>query len=295
VRQPDRTIAVQWLVASTDGEVTRQARPSWEVLAPVWERHRTRIFESTRPISERLVELVDSRPGDTILEVAAGTGETGFLLADRLGAEGRLICSDFSEAMVRAAERVAAQRGLTNVEFQHLDAQAIDLPDRSVDGVISRFGLMLVPEPRRALAEAHRVLRTPGRLAYAVWGPPDRNPWITLLGGVLLQRGHTLGGDPFGPGGLFSLAEAEENVRLATDAGFHEIAVEEISGAMHVDDPGDYWEFQTSISGLATLVTALPPDEQDALRTAFVVAAQPFRANDDYRLPYCAVVLHAMR
>jgi SAM-dependent methyltransferase len=279
-------------VPASGDEHAAHSQRSWDALAATWERHRARIFDATRAVSDRLVDLIDPRPGDTILELAAGTGETGFLIADRLGAHGRLLCTDFSEAMVCAAERGAEQRGLTNVECRVVDAEAIDLPDRSVDGVMSRFGLMLVTDPGRALAESHRVLRTGGRLAYAVWGPLDLNPWITLVGATLIQRGHMLGGDPFGPGGLFSLAEAESNRQLATDAGFGDITVEEVTGAMAVHDLDDYWDYQTSISGL---VATLPPDEQDDLRTTFRSVAQPHRTADGYKLPYCALVLHARR
>jgi SAM-dependent methyltransferase len=247
-------------------------------------------------ISDRLVELVDPRPGNTILELTAGTGETGYLAASQLGADGRLISTDFSDAMVQAAERGAAERGLDNVECRVMDAQAIDLPGESVDGVLSRFGLMLVADPLRALEESRRVLRPGGRLAYAVWGTIDRNPWITLIGAALLQVGHAPGGDPFGPGGLFSLSEPEHNVHLATEAGLAGPRAEQISGTMQADSLQDYWSFQTSISGpVAALLASLSADEQDAVRAAFRAAAKPYRAGDGYQLPYCAVILHASR
>ena len=278
------------------GGLTRQAQQTWEAVAPAWERHRDKIFGATAAISDRLVELVDPRPGNTILELTAGTGETGYLAAGQLGADGRLISTDFSEAMVQAAERGAAERGLDNVECRVMDAQAIDLAAESVEGVLSRFGLMLVADPLRALEESRRVLRPGGRLAYAVWGTIDRNPWITLIGAALLQTGHAPGGDPFGPGGIFSLSEPEHNVHLATAAGFADPEAEQISGALQADSLQDYWSFQTSISGpVATLLATLSADEQDAVRAAFHTAAKPYRAGDGYQLPYRAVILHASR
>ncbi|HTZ23131.1 MAG TPA: methyltransferase domain-containing protein [Streptosporangiaceae bacterium] len=280
--------------AAPDG-LTRQAQQTWEAVAPAWERHRDKIFDATMTISDRLVELVDPRPGKTILELTAGTGETGYLVAGQLGADGLLISTDFSDAMVQAAERGAAERGLDNVECRVMDAQAIDLPGESVDGVLSRFGLMLVADPLRTLEESRRVLRPGGRLAYAVWGTIDRNPWITLIGGALLQMGHAPD-DPFGPGGMFSLSEPEHNMHLATEAGFAELEAEQISGAMQADSLQDYWSFQTSISGpVATLLATLSADERDAVRVAFHAAAKPYRTGDGYRLPYCAVIFHASR
>ena len=276
-------------------DVARQDQQTWQAVAPAWERHRDRIFGATRAISERLVDLVDPRPGNTILELTAGTGETGFLFADRIGAEGRLISTDFSEAMVQAAtRRDAAWARQCRVPGHR---RAGDRPPRRERRrCVSRFGLMLVPDPRRALEESYRVLRPGGRLAYAVWGAVDRNPWITLLAGALLQRGHAPGGDPFGPGGLFSLAEPDRNAQLANEAGFADIEVEEISGAMQADSPDDYWDFQSSISGpVATLLAALAPDERATIRTTFHAAAEPYCTGDGCRFPFCAVVLHSTR
>ena len=152
-----------------------------EFVASAWERHRELLFEGQRAVSEWLVDRVDPQPGQTILELAAGPGETGFLAAERVGADGRLISTDLSAGMIDAARRGAEARGLGNVELRVMDAQQIELPDESVDGVISRFGVMLMPDPGAAVREARRVLRDGGRLALrrlgstgsqSVAGPP---------------------------------------------------------------------------------------------------------------------------
>src|SRR5919197_5745152 len=92
-------------------ELRRSSYELWERMAPIWERGRELTWRCTRPVSEWLVQSLDPRPGQTILDLAAGTGETGFLVAERLGPEGRLISSDFSPQMVGAAERVAKELG----------------------------------------------------------------------------------------------------------------------------------------------------------------------------------------
>jgi ubiquinone/menaquinone biosynthesis C-methylase UbiE len=70
----------------------------WSAVAPAWEAYRDRVFEHTRAVSDRLVDRIDPQPGYTVLELTAGAGETGFLVADRLGPNGRLISSDFVPA-----------------------------------------------------------------------------------------------------------------------------------------------------------------------------------------------------
>jgi ubiquinone/menaquinone biosynthesis C-methylase UbiE len=85
-----------------------------EFVAPGWERHRDFLFDSGRPASEWLVEQIDPQPGQTLLELAAGPDETGFLAAERVGREGKLISADFSPRMVEAARRGAEAGGLGN-------------------------------------------------------------------------------------------------------------------------------------------------------------------------------------
>jgi SAM-dependent methyltransferase len=266
----------------------------WSVVAPAWEAYRDRLFENVRSVSEWLVDQVDPQPGQTVLELTAGPGETGFVAAARLGPGGRLISSDFVPTMVEAAKRGAAQRGLDNVECRVLDAQQIDLPDASVDGVLSRFGLMLVPDQERAIGEIRRVLRPGGRCAYATWGPPDRNPWIFQIAMALLENGHAPPGDPFAPGGVFSLATPESNRELATAAGFADVTVEELTGVMRFEDPDDYWTYNTSVAGpLADLVAALSSEELRAVRVTLDPSLAPFERDGGLELPWLSVVTSA--
>src|ERR1051325_8211545 len=113
--------------------------PWSDAVSPAWERYRDRLFEAQRSVSDWLIDQTDPQPGQTVLELAAGPGETGFLAAERVGPSGKLISTDLGAGMVEAAQRGAEARGLTNIEFRVMDAQQNELPDDSVDAVISRF------------------------------------------------------------------------------------------------------------------------------------------------------------
>lgn len=256
-------------------------------VAAAWERYRDRLFQWSAPLSTWMVNTVDPKPGQTVLEVAAGPGETGFLAAERLGPEGKLISTDLNEAMVDAARRGAETRRLTNVECRVMDGQQMDLPDDSVDGVLSRFAIMLMPEPDRAVAEIRRVLRPGGRLAYGVWGPFDRNGWLTHLVGALLQHGVAPPGDPFGPGGPFSLPDAQKNRELATGAGFTDVEVVEFEGTMEYADLDDYFTVQTAVSGpVSGLVAAMSEDEKAQIKETLAEMTASFRTDTGgYRFP----------
>jgi len=261
--------------------VSEGASFAGDEIAAAWERHRARLFESQCQLSEWLVDRVNPRPGDTILELAAGPGETGFLAAERLGSEGRLISTDLNQAMVAAARRGADARGLTNVETRVIDASAIDLADASVDGVLSRFGLMLVPERERCFAECRRVLRPGGRLAYGVWGPFDRNDWLWHLVAASRQHGHEPPTDPEGPRAPFSLADPAVNRDVLAAAGFATVEIEEIPGAQRYASVDDYWDLQIAIAGpVSGLIRSLPDDERAAIRSTLEPMLAPFRAGD---------------
>jgi ubiquinone/menaquinone biosynthesis C-methylase UbiE len=261
-----------------------------DFLAAAWDRHRKQLFENVRLLSDWLVDDVDPESGHTVLELAAGPGETGFLVAEQIEPGGNLISTDLSPAMVEAARRGAQARGLANVEHRVMDAQEIDLSDASVDAVVSRFGVMLTPEPDRVVSEARRVLRPGGRFAYGVWGAPDRNPWLTMFVGAVLQNGHTPEGDPFGPGGPFSLAEPARNEELLAGAGFADVRVEEISGEMRYDNFDNYWTVQSEVSGpVALLVQSLPDGERDAIRASLESMVESFESGNGYTFPWLAV------
>jgi ubiquinone/menaquinone biosynthesis C-methylase UbiE len=277
-------------VTAPEGEF----RGEWSDVAHAWERNRERIFEQWRFVSDWLIEAITPVPGQTVLELAAGPGETGLVVAERIAPTGRLISSDIVADMVEAARRGAEARGLANVECRVMDAQAIDLPDDSVDGVLCRFGLMLMANPAAVLAGVRRVLRPAGRLSYAVFGAPDRNPWITTMVGAIIASGHDIGADPFAPGGLFSLAEPDRNRQLLADSGFSDVVVDEITGIITFDDLDGYWNFQSSISGrFATLLAALDDEQRQDVRSHFGELAQPYQTHGTFALPNLVIAVAA--
>jgi ubiquinone/menaquinone biosynthesis C-methylase UbiE len=135
-----------------------------------------------------MVRRLDPQPGDTVLELGAGLADTGLMAARLVGESGRVIVTDFSSEMVAAARRRAEELGVKNAEFRVLDAERMDLETDIVDGVLCRWAYMLMINPAAAFSETRRVLRPGGRLAFSVWAARERNPALSLVGGVLGHR-----------------------------------------------------------------------------------------------------------
>ena len=191
-------------------------------------------------MAERLVERLDPQPGQTILEIAAGTGDTGFAAARAIGEDGKLISTDFAPGMVEAARKGSEALGLENVEYRVLDAEQMDLEDDSIDGVVCRFGYMLMADPGRALAETRRVLRDGGRLGFAVWATPDQNLWAAIPGMAMVERGHLPPPEPGAPG-IFALGDPERISELVTGAGFGEPEIEQVELEWGYGDADEHW------------------------------------------------------
>jgi ubiquinone/menaquinone biosynthesis C-methylase UbiE len=266
-----------------------------KALAPGWERRRAQIEENVTPVREWMIRELAPRAGDTVLEVAAGAGDTGFEAAGVVGTSGRLVSTDVSPDMVKVARRRGAELGLQNVDFRVMDAEQIELEEESVDGVLCRFGLMLMADPAQALAEMYRVLRPGGRLALSVWSDPERNPWTTVLFGVLVEAGHLSPPDPEGPG-PFSLASEERVQTLLADAGFSALRTEEIAVHFPFGGIDEYVGFAADTAGpAAPVLRGLSEDEGEALTAQLAKAFSPFAIDGGYGLPGVALVAAATR
>lgn len=269
----------------TTDDLHRQFYEIWKEIAPKWESRRGRVEEVSAPVREWMVSELAPRPGDTVLELAAGVGDTGFEVARIVGPEGRLICSDFSPTMLDAARRRGGELGLENVDYRVIDAERIDLDDDSVDGVLCRFGYMLMVDRAAALAETRRVLRPGGRVALAVFAAPERNPFFSLVAMNLVRRGHIPPPDPEGPG-IFAMASEERTTALLEEAGFDQVRTEEVPMRFPVADADDHLGFVGDSAGpLAVALQGLPEEERQAIKADLEEALAPFATDGGYELP----------
>jgi SAM-dependent methyltransferase len=263
-------------------EYRRQALENWETMAAGWERRVEEIDATCARMTEWLIAALAPQQGDVVLELAAGPGSMGLAASPLVGEGGRIIATDFSPAMVEVARRRADGLGVTNVEHVVMSADGLELEDGSVDGVVCRFGFMLMPDPAAAFAETRRVLRPGGRLAFAVWRGPEQNPWVSIAGRMLVERGIVPPPEPGAPG-MFVLADDERLRGVVEGAGFAIERLEDVGADFRWDDVDDYVEVARDTGGqFGKAWDSASEEEQAAMKAELEERFEPFRVDDGY-------------
>jgi SAM-dependent methyltransferase len=223
-----------------------RARERWARVAGGWGAHADHLRDDTMPISAWMVDALEPQPGQTVLELAAGPGDTGFLAAELLQPGGTLISSDFSPEMLSVAQERAAQLGIRNVRFRQIDMQLpLDQPAASLDGVLCRWGFQTLADPEPAFQEARRVLRPGARLVLAA---PAENLASSLVTDVLVGLGAADPPQPDSPG-QFGFAREGRIAELLDAAGFAEHLVDRVPFSERHASVADWWETEHAMSG----------------------------------------------
>src|ERR687898_3287324 len=270
----------------------QQSKALWDALAPGWHAWREELWNTSRQVSEWMIRRLDPQPGDTMLELAAGLADTGLMAARLVGETGSVIVTDFAPEMLAGARRRAEEIGVENAEFRVLDAERMDLQTDSVDGVLCRWAYMLMIDPPAAFVETRRVLRPRGWLTFSVWAARERNPALSLVGGVLESQGHIAPPDPEAPS-AFAMAVPGRIRELVVGVGFAEPEIEEVTFRWPFADQDAYWHYVTETAASASpVLRALSPEEQNTVRERVHEAAREYRSGEGY--DFMAVCLNAV-
>ena len=232
----------------------------------------------TSRLADPLLDAVGARSGVRLLDVATGPGYLAERAAER-GAD--VVALDFSEAML-----AHARSRVRGVEFVHGDAMALPFPDGAFDAVAGAFVLLHLGSPERAAAEAARVVRPGGMVAFTVWDVPSRSRWL----GVLLDAVAHVGAEPPSevPAGppIFRFADDAEFRGLLTDAGLDDIRVEPIEFSLALDSADELWHgLVEGTVRVRPLVQAQTDVVQRAIRTRFDELLDEYRVRDGFAVP----------
>ncbi len=149
----------------------------WSESAPYWEKHREIIREMFAPVTDALIESAGITSGSVVLDVATGPGEPALSIAEAVRPKGRVVGTDIVAGMVEAARREASRRQLQNAKFEVAFTDKLPFAPETFDAAVCRFGAMFFPSPVHGVRDMLRVLKPGGKVALAVWGFAQKNPF----------------------------------------------------------------------------------------------------------------------
>lgn len=259
-------------------------RAGWERVAGYYHRYFAAL--TTRFI-EPLLDAGGVTAGSRVLDVATGPGYVAAAAARR-GAE--VVGIDFAEAAV-----AVARQQYPDIAFATGSAEELDFPAAQFDAVLMNFGLLHLARPELALAEAQRVLRPGGSVAFTVWGEPHVCLGFKIILDAIAEHGSMDVPLPDGPP-FFRFSAAAESERVLVDAGFHNPVIEVIETMWEMSHPDTL--FDTFLHGAVrtgALLQAQTPQAQAAIRQATRDGVMAFDEAGKIRLPMAAVLASAQK
>lgn len=259
-----------------DSKFKRELKAGWDDSAAGWKKWWPSFERAAQRVNDRLVALAEIAPGDRVLDLATGSGEPALTAARAVGPSGHVVAVDQSKGMLALARERIAAAGLTNVELVEADAEALSWEPKSFDAVLSRWGLMFMPDLDGVVHKIHHALKPDGCFATAVWATADKVPLIKLardeIARITGQAPPPNAPDPT------RLADTSILDRALVAAGFWDISIERMTVTFEFASAEAFADFRSDIGGTRAAMLVQNPDVRRQLREAIVAAARKFAA-----------------
>ena len=241
------------------------------------ETYHERFAHLTQQSVPSLLDAARARPGSAVLDVATGAGYAAEAARER-GAAATGI--DFSAAQVELARET-----FSDIDFQIGDARNLEFEDATFDGVISNFGILHFPEPERFLAEAFRVLRTGGSIAFTAWEAPLRPSGFSIVLDALNSHGNLDVGLPHGPD-FFQFADPEYCQNALSGCGFDSIYTTTLDLVWELEGPDGLFEAVLNATvRTAAVLRRQSDDARASIEAAIASGVHKFSQGDRFLVP----------
>ena len=265
---------------------------AWRESAQYWAKHSDTIRAMFMPLTRALVEHAGIHEGQSVLDIAGGTGEPSLTIAEIVSPKGSVTCTDAVNEMVETARSEAQRHNITNVQFRQCKADALPFPSDSFDVTVSRLGAMFFPDPVAAIREMLRVTKPNGSLALAVWHKSELNPFCHVVTGVIDRHINPGAVDPDAPN-AFRFAEPGKLAGVMIEAGASDVKEHVVKFNIEAPiSPLEFWSIRSQISDtLRDKLAKLSAGEQAQIRSEVEQAVKEFFPSNQMRFPAQMIVV----
>lgn len=237
------------------------SKKSWNKSAQAWSRWWHVIEEGAQPVTKKMLDLAKVREGHRILDIGTGVGEPALTAALRVGPKGYVLGIDQASQMILFAKRRVEQLQLSQLEFREVDAEELSGLEEDFDAVLSRWGMMFIPDCKATFEHIFRMLKPGGHLALSVWAEPENTPTISLPYEVLKSY-VTLPEISHELPGAFRFSNPEHLVNILKSIGFESIETEFVNVRFDYPSPEAFLEFRKGVATSNQYLNKLSVDKE---------------------------------
>jgi SAM-dependent methyltransferase len=267
-----------------------------EQSGPRWVRYQQRLDAQIDPLGLAAMQRAEVKPGEHILDVGCGCGQTSLELAERVGPRGSVLAIDISQPMLARAQERRDELKVANLQFLHADAQTYPFERERLELIFSRFGVMFFDNPQVAFHNLCTALRPSGRLCFICWQTLEKNDWVRIPLRAASQYVQLPSPSSPNAPGPFALADPDRVRRILEAAGFSAVHLESyetqlsLGGARNIDEAVD---FTLEIGPVAILLREADADVRARAIQAMREALVPYTNQDGIRLDGAAWIVSA--
>ena len=191
-----------------------------------WAQFQDQLDRQIDPLGLEAMRVLAPGPGENVLDIGCGCGQTTLQLATRVGPEGSVVGVDISGPMLEVARSRGVAAPAAQVSFRQVDAQTGALGTAAFEAAFSRLGVMFFSDPVAAFANIRQALRPGARLGFVCWRPLQENLWMRApIEAARPFLPPMPPADPLAPG-PFAFAEADRVRAILAEAGFQNVAID---------------------------------------------------------------------
>lgn len=253
-----------------------------------WTRLSKSIEDNLRPFTEAVLQRLAPQPGERIVDIGCGGGDTTLALAERVQGHGFVLGVDVSRPLLQRATARAANTPEYPVRFVEADAAGYAFERGSFDALFSRFGVMFFADPTAAFANVRRAVRPGAALSFICWQEIGKNPWVLVPLGAVAR--HVQLPPPPAPGepGPFSFGDAARVRGILEGAGWTRVRLDSWEPQLSLGGNGsldDAVRFAMEVGPTSRLLADVADDVKSRARDSVREALAPLFGPEGVRLP----------
>lgn len=235
--------------------------------------------QQLKPAQDILLQMAHVQNGESVIDLACGTGLVSFRVAEAVGEKGSVVGTDISDKMIELASSITTEKKYNNIKFFRMDAEDLQVPDSSFDLALCALGLMYLPNPIQALKEMYRIIKPGGRAVAAVWGNREHCGWAEIF--PIVDKRVASEVCPM----FFSLGNEEMLSRSFTAAGFSKPITQRLKSGLHYNSANDACRAAFAGGPVALAYSKFSEETKREVHAEYLASIEGYRNDKIYNVP----------